>query len=147
MRTLALLLLGCGSVTPDGGGSTETPTDSIAEAPESTPTARDASPHQRVLELAGLTTFWHEELPGRRPLRVLSNEHVPDDAELHLFGQPVTRIAAPDPEPYFVFTRADVSGDGAEIEFRYPVEGVRGSAVLTREAGSWRVVHSEVFEE
>lgn len=143
---LALLLAGCGSATPDAGTSTEPPADPVVEQPQPASVAGD-SPHQRVLELPGLAGFWHETHPGRVPLRVLSNEHVPDDAALHLFDQPVTRITAPDAEPYFVFTRADVSGDGAEIDFRYPVEGVRGSAVLTREAGAWRVVHSEVFEE
>jgi len=101
---------------------------------------------QLVLDLNTLQKYYHPELPGRKPLRMLKSGPMQNEPRLVMFGQPVEYVPVGSPTPHFEFTRIDVTGDGAVVEFSYPVEGLRGTANLRKAGGSWQIEKSSVRE-
>lgn len=105
--------------------------------------------YQLVIDLPELGQYYHAEMPGRKPLVVLRNSLTESQPPLRSFGEPVTFTSAtalgPD-TPFVEFTRLEMVGDSARVEFEYRIEGVRGLVALVREGGSWRVVAKELVE-
>lgn len=118
--------------------------------PVELPGATRAELLQKVLDLAQLAPFWHSDLPGRDPLRVLENDIVKDAPKLSMFGNPVVYVARSEAEqkklPYFELTRLESGATKTRIEFRYPVEGVVGHAVFVKRGESWFLEEKEVAE-
>ncbi|MGH7676114.1 MAG: hypothetical protein ACREMV_12660 [Gemmatimonadales bacterium] len=48
--------------------------------------------------------------------------------------------------PFLEFTRLQVAGDSARVEFEYRIEGLRGLVALVRRDGVWEVVANELVE-
>jgi hypothetical protein len=114
------------------------------EMPPTIPRAAARAIYQAVLDLPALEPFWHPEVDGRSPLRILANAHFPI-VELRMFNRAVQRITD-GVYPYFEFTSLTYTGDRAEIEFGYPSEGVRGRATLERNETGWAITSSDVAE-
>lgn len=105
---------------------------------------------QLVLDIGALQDFFHaDQLPERKPLKVLENEHLAAQPELTKFGVPVRFISRQEAttEPFFEFTKITIGEDRAEVAFRYRVEGVRGSATLTRDGSAWKVTDQSIAEQ
>ena len=94
---------------------------------------------QQVIDSERLDKYFHaDELPGRKPLRVLKSEIVTDEIHLMKFGQKVELISAKDASgAYLEFPKIDISSERATVEFRYRVEGLRGEAELAKQGESW----------
>jgi hypothetical protein len=105
---------------------------------------------QQTLDIDQLAQFWHSNLKGRDPLRVIDNEVVPRTAKLSMFGNPVTLVpratALKDKQPYFEFARVTTTLTKTTIEFSYPVEGVVGKTVFEKHGSDWRLVDKDVAE-
>ena len=105
---------------------------------------------QVTIDLPDLERYYHvTEIAGRRPLIIVRNRLSESEPRLQKFGEPVQFVSARSlaPEtPFLEFTRLDIAGDTARVEFGYPVEGVRGFVTLVRHAGSWEIVANELME-
>jgi hypothetical protein len=106
---------------------------------------------QRTLDLARLAPFWHADLPGRRPLRIVRNDIVGDATGLKMFGVPVELVeraaAVRDTLPTFEFTSLQPGVDAVTIGFRYPVEGVVGQVVFRKRGAEWIEERVELAEQ
>ncbi len=102
---------------------------------------------QLVLDLEALQPYYHvDEAPDRRPLTILATGPLHDRPALSKFGEPVRYVEEPGDAPYFEFTKLDVDGGSADVEFRYPVEGIAGQAHLSKDGGPWKVVSHSLTE-
>ena len=105
--------------------------------------------YQLVIDLPELGQYYHADMPGRKPLVVLRNSLTESQPLLRKFGEPVkiTSASALGPEtPFLEFTRLEMVGDSAHVEFEYRIEGVRGRVALVREGVVWEVVAKELAE-
>jgi hypothetical protein len=110
------------------------------------PAERDALIGQ-VVDLDVLRDYWHPEVPGRQPLRIVLGEHTAGRPELRKFGTPVVYVEAARPsEPALEITRLRSTKTRATIEFAYAVEGVSGHAVFVRRHGEWRLEDRTLVE-
>lgn len=102
---------------------------------------------QAIVDLDALAPFLHPEAPGRVPL-TLAIPSAPPGIALSKFGQPVRVVAsAPGGDaPCLEITAFELQGDRATVSFSYPIEGVVGSAELSRNQGRWVVVRRSVAE-
>jgi hypothetical protein len=105
---------------------------------------------QQTLDIDRLAPFWHSNLPGRDPLRVVETEAVSGTPKLTMFGNPVSYVsratAYKDKKPYFEFKSVSSSATKTTIEFSYPVEGVIGKTVFEKRHDSWQLVDKQVAE-
>ena len=49
--------------------------------------------------------------------------------------------------PYLDFTRIEIRGDQAEVQFAYPVEGLVGHVTLRRQGGDWSIEGEALSEQ
>lgn len=119
-------------------------------APAPLPAETRAELIQKVLDLDLLAQFWHSNLPGRDPLRVLRNDVVEDTPKLSMFGSPVEYLTRAEAEqkklPYFELTKLESTKTKTRIEFRYPIEGVMGHVVFVKRWDSWILDEKDVAE-
>ncbi len=104
---------------------------------------------QLVLDLPELQQYYHvDSLPERSPLRLVCSDPACADASLEKFGAPVeVSPAAPEgDQPYLEITRFDQQASSAEVEFRYPVEGVVGRVSLSKTGDTWSVTEARLAE-
>lgn len=95
---------------------------------------------QCVLDLEALQPYYHAgEVPGRKPLLILKNEHMKDEPRLDKFGEPVRFVSEPGDAPFFEFSSIKIDKETATVEFRYPVEGIHGSVILRKAGAAWKV--------
>jgi hypothetical protein len=85
--------------------------------------------------------------PGRFPLKI-SGSALPAGLKLEKATKPVEVVAAPKDkkDPVLVFTEIEISGKKASVRYRYDIEGVRGSANLTKGQYGWELTNSRVVE-
>lgn len=104
---------------------------------------------QEVLDLPELQQYYHtDQLPERRPLRLVCTDTACKETPLEKFGEPVEVLSQiPDGnQPYLAITQIEHNGTSAHIEFTYPPEGVAGTVVLKMKDEAWQVTESDVFE-
>lgn len=116
---------------------------------------------QLVLDAKELEPYWHiAEHPERAPLEIevmsdlatFASSDGATDAKLTKFGQAVVVKNAPPgpsdrPWELRLGVRLDIRADDtAEVELRYPVEGLGGVAKLTKVAGRWQLVEVKIVE-
>jgi hypothetical protein len=127
---------------------------SVAPPPAAAPVEAEpslASVISAVLDSRPMTMYLHPEVEGRVPVAITGPALAGATIEAVAQGQPV-RVraeaeAAADPEaPCVIFDRITVEGTTAEIELRYPIEGILGRFVLERERTGWRIVKAELAE-
>ncbi len=85
--------------------------------------------------------------PGRFPLKI-SGSALPAGLKLEKATKPVEIVAAPKDkkDPVLVFTEIEISGKKASVRYRYDIEGIRGSANLTKGQYGWELTNSRVVE-
>ena len=101
---LAFTACGCAAaqqppkVPPSADASqSETKTDKEKIMPESYPSDLQQLAQIKI-DLDILAKYFHPELPGRKPLRLLKNTVVSDDLALTKFGEPVRWVSADEAE-------------------------------------------------
>ena len=105
---------------------------------------------QLAIDLPALEKYYHPDLPGRKPLCVVQNQLLAGDVSLTKFGQPVRRVPpaeAGSGTPCIEFTRIEVTGDSATVEFAYKVEGIRATAQYRKSGDSWRLENHKLTEK
>lgn len=103
---------------------------------------------KKVLLLPALSPHWHADQPGRDPLLIVKTPLVPAEP-LIMFGSPVRWVDEPEAgsaAAFFRLIRLDATRTRATIDFAYPVEGVRGTAVFQGWGGFWFLEKSSVSE-
>ena len=85
--------------------------------------------------------------PGRFPLKI-SGSALPAGVKLVKATEPVQIVSGPKDkkDPVLVFTEVDISGKKASVRYRYDIEGIRGSANLTKGQYGWELTNSRVVE-
>ena len=104
-----------------------------------------------VLDSRPLAMYLHPEGEGRGPVRIAGPALAGVTVAAVAQGQTVELLTAveatTDPEgPCVIFERIDIGEATAEVELRYPIEGVIGRFVLEREGVGWRIVKAELAE-
>lgn len=146
--TAAALSHGCAESQPQEPRVQPPPGPASASSSTTSTATQDAqSVLQAVVDLDALAPFLHPEAPGRVPL-TLAIPSAPPGIALTRFGQPVRVVAsAPGGDaPCLEITALELQGDRATVSFSYPIEGVVGSAELSRNQGRWAVVRRSVAE-
>lgn len=99
--------------------------------------------YQAVLDLEALQKYFHAaDAPDRKPLLLLSNATTEGRPELTKFGMPVQYVSKQEAanRPYVELTKSTIGDAEATVEFRYPVEGIRGNVTLKKHNQKWDVV-------
>lgn len=170
MRDLRAAFLVCSlscaalaACSKDGAPASEPPTatassgateDAAPPAPVDATAVAEPSPSSviaAVLDSRPMTMYLHPEVEGRVPVRVAGPALAGLTVDAIAQGQPVKLLtvdeATTDPEAACViFERIDVGEATAEVELRYPIEGVLGRFLLEREGAGWRIVKAELAE-
>jgi hypothetical protein len=91
---------------------------------------------QLVIEDAELGPYLKLEEPGRFPLKI-SGSAIPSGVELVKNTEPVQVVTGPKDktDPVLVFTTIDVGPKKGTIKYRYPVESIRGTCIVTKVDG------------
>lgn len=102
---------------------------------------------QLVIDDPELDRHLHLGEAGRFPLQ-LAGEGLPSGLELVKATEPVKLVAGPKSkkDAVLVVTELDVQGDKATVRYRYDVEGVRGTASLSKTAHGWELKNSRLVE-
>jgi hypothetical protein len=160
------LVCACGGpAEPAAAPETEAvaPSESASEAPAAdAPAAGDASEAasagpaaeedvsavlQLVVDDPELDSHLHLGEPGRFPLQV-SGEALPSGLKLVKATEPVKVVDGPKSkkDPVLVFTEISVSGSAATVRYRYDIEGIRGTATLSKTPHGWELKNSRLVE-
>lgn len=105
---------------------------------------------RKALNLPELSPYWHPNVPGRDPLRIVKTPLL-SEQQLTMFGSQVVWIEEAEAKKgvaFFRITKLAATRTKATLSFEYPVEGVLGSATFSRYDGDkeWRLEHGEVRE-
>ncbi|MCA9536700.1 MAG: hypothetical protein KC593_23620 [Myxococcales bacterium] len=136
-RPLSLALV----LTSACGGSpqSDAPAGPTLPATTSSTTASSDSPLVDLVRSDALRPYWHASLPGRVPVRIVANPNSTDRPAFTLLGAPVVWITPEQAEPGSAFLVVDFQlVDGLlNLSVRYPVEGIRASAVYVPSGDGW----------
>jgi hypothetical protein len=102
---------------------------------------------QLVIDDPELDQHLHLGEAGRFPLQ-LAGEGLPGGLKLVKATEPVKLVTGPKSkkDAVLVVTELDVQGDKATVRYRYDVEGVRGTASLSKTAHGWELKNSRLVE-
>ena len=115
------------------------------------PEAQSADDATAILELVvndpELDPYLKLGEPGRFPLKI-SGSALPSGLKLVKNNEPVQVVAAPKDkkDAVLVVTEVDISGKKASVRYRYDIEGIRGSANLTKGQYGWELTNSRIVE-
>lgn len=148
--------------TPTSEAPTATASDAAARGEAPTPaTAHPAAPAEAnpsvasvigaVLDSRPMTMYLHPELEGRVPVAVSGPALAGATIEVIAQGQPVqvlteAEVAAAADKACVIFERIELGEATAEVQLRYPIEGILGRFVLEREGEGWRIIKAELAE-
>jgi hypothetical protein len=132
------------------------PVDNIREAAGDAKTDAPKTPSQgddvqAVLQLtvedSELDQYLKLGEPGRFPLK-LAGSAVPQSVQLVKATKPVVITAPPSDkkEAVLVVTGLEIKGSDATVTYRYDVEGIRGTAYLTKTPHGWELKRSRIVE-
>lgn len=103
-----------------------------------------------IIDHPNLQNYFHAELPGRSPLKVLRQESFPESLPLSKFGVPVDYLKHEElrkgDKAYLDFKKIDLETDKAIVEFTYQVEGIVGRSELRRHQDAWVIEKFEIVE-
>jgi hypothetical protein len=149
------------STLPEGGGDDAAGEESNVRQSAGTPEAKGGPPPPSASQSGDDTTavlelvVYDPELepylklgePGRFPLKV-SGSALPAGLKLVKATEPVQVVSSPKDkkDPVLVFTEIDIAGNKASVRYRYDVEGIRGSANLTKGQYGWELKNSRIVE-
>ena len=131
---LLVLTSGCG-----GGSQADLPADPPLTTTTPSTAAPTESPLVDLVRSDALRPYWHAALPGRVPVRIVANPNSSDRPAFTLLGAPVVWITPEQAEPGSAFLVVDFQlVDGLlNLSVRYPVEGIRASAVYVPSGDAW----------
>ena len=99
---------------------------------------------EKVIDLNALNNYYHvDELPQRKPLRILINKVVTKSYQHIKFDIPVLYVVN---EPHMVFDSISSDNGVATVVFRYLPEGLRVEMTLKKTL-HWEVIESELTEQ
>lgn len=106
---------------------------------------------QKTLNLSELSPYWHVNLPGRDPLRIVKTSLV-SEQDLTMFGSTVVWIDESEAKKGTAFLRITAltaTKTKATLSFEYPIEGVKGTATFAHVPNThdWRLERGEVREQ
>jgi hypothetical protein len=125
------------------------PSSDSEEAPKAAGTPASADEAQKLLQLTledpELDGYLKLEEPGRFPLKISGD--LPPNLTLVKGAKPVEFVASPDKgAAVLVITALELQGKTATIRYRYDVEGVRGTATLTKTPHGWELSNSRIVQ-
>lgn len=103
---------------------------------------------QRAIEIPQLETYFHQDLPNRKPLILLQNRLLPKEAGLYKFDIDIvvlTRTELTNPA-YLEVVGLEIAGDSAVVKLRYDIEGVECIASLKKVDGNWSIKKHLLYE-
>ena len=158
MKILVVLFISLGFVQAFCESSS---VNTASKTPPSTPTANVPKENnmkennateaicQLTLDLPNLQQYYHSDKPGRKPLNVIKNDVLKEEISLTKFGEAVKFIskdeAAKNKTAALEFTSIKIADKTANVEFRYAIEGIRGTVEL-KFTDKWEVVSSNIKE-
>ena len=97
---------------------------------------------QSVIDAPAMQIYYHPEIPGRRPLLMMVNEHLQQQPPLEKFSLPVVYLSPAelkgDPQAaYLELIGLSIGDQSALVEFRYRAEGLLGKAAFRRSGNTW----------
>ena len=127
-------------------GSAEKPAAAGSEAKDGPVSADELRTIlQLVIDDDSLDPVLHLDQPGRFPLAV-SGPNIPDGLTKSTKPVRIVEGTGSKKEAVLAFTKIEVQGKRATIQYRYDVEGVRGSATLDKKEHGWELTRSKVVE-
>ena len=139
---LMTALSGCGGV------GAEPPAEPVPSS--STTSALSASPLVDLVTSPALAPYWHADVAGRTPLRIVAAADSSDRPAFQMLGEPVQWIPASEATPGSAYLEVQFQRvDGLlNLSVRYPIEGIRASAVYAPDGDAWlRTSPVSVVEE
>jgi hypothetical protein len=103
---------------------------------------------EQLLEDPGLDRYLHLDQRGRLPLKI-SGPGVPAKLKIIKGSHEVKVVDGPSSakDPVLVFTKIERDGESVRLRYQYDVEGIKGSAVVFRKEGVWRLGANRVIEK
>jgi hypothetical protein len=112
------------------------------------PTADDASIIlQLVIDDPELDRYLKLGEPGRFPLKIAGST-LPAELKLVKATEPVKIVDGPksDKDPVLVINAIELEEKSATVRYRYPIEGIRGTARLSKSPHGWELKSSRIVE-
>ncbi len=129
-------------------GDRPSPAEASADPERAKPTDAPALALQALLNRPELTEYLHaDELPERIPLRVADRGLLPTRPAVTSHGKPVRYVEAAEEGEALVLESFTLEAGRGAVRFRYPPEGIAGSADLEETNGVWRVSRLSITEE
>jgi len=104
---------------------------------------------QLIIDSDKLAPYYHEkEIADRKPLKIVENKWL-KNAKLSLtkFNSEVEFISDEKKGlAYLVFDEIKINAENASVRFRYPIEGIRGDAVLEKHDDKWILKKISIVE-
>lgn len=151
---VSVFMMGCGPSHPDLADQIELQEsrEIKMEDNHSMPKLSDnAQIFQLVIDIPEMNGFYHvDQLPDRTPLKILRSDLALPEFNLVKFGVPVEYVSSTEVAegiPIFEFTSIEITEDSAEVEFRYLVEGVKGTVTLVKSDSHWEVSDKSIVEQ
>ncbi len=102
---------------------------------------------QLIISSNELNNYYHVDvLPDRKPLRILNNNVVPETTQLNLFDMEVEYTTKKENFPYLVFENILEKNNSIIVSFRYPPEGIHGTAFIKRANLVW-IIEKIIIKE
>ncbi|QNH63506.1 hypothetical protein [Hymenobacter sediminicola] len=109
---------------------------------------------QQLLDLPELQQYFHVELPGRLPIKLLQTPGMPQGLQLEKFGRPVLSLTPAQAKQQaatdYISIRklpARTTADTLMYTLAYPIEGVLCRARFVRQKEGWVVYDYNVVEQ
>jgi len=125
-------LSGCGTSPANEEPTAPMPTRSTA-------TAGSDSPLVDLITSEELEPYWHTSQPGRVPVRIVADPNSTDRPAFQLLGAPVEWITPEQGAPgtAYVVVEFQLVDGLLNLSLRYPIEGIRASAVYVPNGAGW----------
>lgn len=106
---------------------------------------------QLTIDMRDLDKYFHvDKLPDRKPLLVIKNQYTAGEPALFKFGEKVRYVLPNEmrlkPRPYFEFSKIQITGNSAYVEFVYPPEGLAGKVDLLKDERGWHTKSHSIVE-
>jgi hypothetical protein len=107
---------------------------------------------QQLLDLPALQQYYHADVPGRLPIKLLENTSTPRNLRLQKFGLPVSILSAAELKKQgikdYVSIHPLVShGDTLIFGVGYSIEGVVCQVRLTKQDVVWKIQSYDLAEQ
>jgi hypothetical protein len=107
---------------------------------------------QQLLDLPELQQYYHADVPGRLPIKLLENASVPRNARLQKFDFPVAILSAAELKKqgitdYVSIHQLGSHGDTLRYNLGYSIEGVICQVRFTKQHAVWKIEDYNLVEQ